>query len=175
MLELNPADLAEQNQNAIDGMLRQIAEAMGKEGSEEDIAYYRLNLGFEVDEDYKAKYKEAVQNSVGQFKESQSNMEEIFTELGIDTSGEIDRWNKIAESADSAAEAKQKYMEARLGGIEPSSFSPETLSKAMKSLLPSVPLSGFLPGYGRRSQLYFQYFRYRKPAEGIRRNLLLIR
>ena len=134
LLELNPADLAEQNQNAIDGMLRQIAEAMGKEGSEEDIAYYRLNLGFEVDEDYKAKYKEAVQNSVGQFKESQSNMEEIFTELGIDTSGEIDRWNKIAESADSAAEAKQKYMEARLGDIEPSSFSPETLSKAMKSL-----------------------------------------
>lgn len=118
LLELNPDDLAEQNQYAIDELIRQIAVLLGKEGTDTDIAYVRLNLGFEVDEDYKTKYDEAVKNAIDKFGSSKDEIQEIFTELGIDTSAEIDRWNEIAESVDNATEAKKKYVEIELPNAE---------------------------------------------------------
>lgn len=106
LLELNPDDLSEVNQTAIDKFIKQIADLLGL--SPIDV---RLNLGLEVDEDLKAKYDAAISKSVDKLGISKKETESIFTELGIDTTSEIDKWNNITDSINDATEAQKRYLE----------------------------------------------------------------
>lgn len=117
LLKLNPDDLSEKNQSAIDTLISQLAEKLGN--SEANI---RLNLGFNIDEDLQTKYDEAIKNAVKKFGGSKETIQDIFTELGIDTSAEIDKWNEIAESVNNVTEAKIKFNQEKITNIEPQSF-----------------------------------------------------
>lgn len=129
LLELNPNDLSDQNQSAIDGWIRQIAESLGE--TEQDI---RFRLGFQVDDDLQRKYDDAVSIAVQRFGDSKDDVEGIFTELGIDTSSEIDQWNEIAEAADSLAEAKKQYAESLTDTPDSSIFNAEIFSGSIDAL-----------------------------------------
>lgn len=119
LLELNPDDLSEVNQTAIDKFIKQIADLLGL--SPIDV---RLNLGFEVDEDLKTKYDAAVTKSIEKLGISKKEVETIFTDLGIDTTSEIDKWNNITDSINNSTEAKKKYLGADIshGKTIPSTF-----------------------------------------------------
>lgn len=125
LFELNPNDLSEVNQSAIDELIAILAEKLGKTETE-----IRLNLGFEVDKDLQTKYDEAIEKSTKKFNLSKSETESIFTELGIDTFAEIDTWNKIVDSVNTATEAKKKYAETDIyNGNKATPFSkPEMIS-----------------------------------------------
>ena len=63
LLELNPNDLSEVNQSAIDALIKTLAILLGQ--TEADI---RLNLGFEVDENLQTKYDNAIFHCVRALK-----------------------------------------------------------------------------------------------------------
>lgn len=107
LLALNPDDLSETNQSSIDQFTRQIAEKLGM-----DSETIRLNLGFEADEKLAAQYDAAIKDASEKFGTPKSSTEDTFTELGIDTTEEIDSWNKVAAEASDAADAAKRYKEA---------------------------------------------------------------
>ena len=132
LMELNPDDLAESNQGKIDTYVKMIAEMLGHTEAE-----VRLNFGFKVDDDLQAKYDTAISNAVSKFRISKKEMQSLFTELEIDTSSEIDRWNEIASAVNSATEAKKRYMDTDISESEPKwdySTTLENLTKVKDSM-----------------------------------------
>lgn len=141
LLELNPNDLSEENQNAIEKIVQQIANLLKLNPID-----VRLNLGFKVDENLKSKYDTAVSNSVSQLGITKKETESMFTELGIDTSKEIDRWNNIIKYVKDATEAKKRYLNTDISssksasttevisGINAMSAGFEKLDKIMDSI-----------------------------------------
>ncbi len=107
LLELNPDDLSVQNQDQIDHYAGLIAGQLGKKS--EDI---RLNLGFQADEDWKKKYNGAVADSSKTLGGTDEKIQKTFTDLGIDTSGEIDKWRRHTANAKNLAEAVKMYKDA---------------------------------------------------------------
>ncbi len=107
LLELDPDDLSEQNQDKIDHYTGLIAGRLGKKG--EDI---RLNLGFQADEDWKEKYDQAVADSSKNLNSTDTEIQNTFTDLGIDTSGKIDKWKEYTVNAKSLTEAVEMYKNA---------------------------------------------------------------
>lgn len=141
LLELNPNDLSEENQNAIEKIVQQIANLLKLNPID-----VRLNLGFKIDENLKSKYDTAVSNSVSQLGITKKETESMFTELGIDTSKEIDRWNDIIKYVKDATEAKKRYLNTNapssksasttevISGINAMSAGFEKLDKIMDSI-----------------------------------------
>ncbi len=141
LLELNPNDLSEENQSAIEKIVQQIANLLNLNPID-----VRLNLGFKIDENLKSKYDTAVSNSVSQLGITKKETESMFTELGIDTSKEIDRWNDIIKYVKDATEAKKRYLNTNapssksasttevISGINAMSAGFEKLDKIMDSI-----------------------------------------
>lgn len=113
LLELNPNDLTEQNQKAIDELVRQIALMLNAAATEEDIANLRLNIGFIVDDDYQANYNEAIGMMQEKYGLDRSGADDIITELGIDSQDEILSWidilSVVGNTLDDLAEAKNRF------------------------------------------------------------------
>ena len=127
LLTLNPNDLSQANQTTIDNLIKSIAQLLGMEENQ-----LRINLGFEIDENFKSKYDEAILKVTENLGVDKAGAEGIFTELGIDTAEEIDRWNEITKGIEDATEAKKKYLEE--GSSDPvlfSSFSGTNLGERL--------------------------------------------
>ncbi len=107
LLTLNPDDLSNQNQSKIDRLTGKIARKLGQK--REDV---RLNLGFQIDEDWELKYNEAIKNAAEKFGSTESEMKDLFADLGIDTSQKVDIWNKHTDNATNIGDATELYKNA---------------------------------------------------------------
>lgn len=94
LFELNPNDLSEANQTNIDNLIKTLAELLGQ-----DEAELRLNLGFEIDEDYQKRYQNLV-DKFGQDAVEKLTPEDLQIALTIST-----------EEADKAIEEEKKKYE----------------------------------------------------------------
>lgn len=104
LLQLDPNDLSDANQNTIDSLICSIAEILNT--SEEQI---RLNLEFVIDEDYAEKYKNATERFGS---DSSTVLEQFFANKSINTEKEIDYFNEVTKSAKSAEAAIKMYTKA---------------------------------------------------------------
>lgn len=107
LLTLNPDDLSDQNQSKIDSLTSKIADKLGQQ--KEDV---RLNLGFQIDEDWELKYNEAIKNAAEKLGITTGEIKKVFAGLGIDTSQKVDIWNKYTAHATSMDEASELYKNA---------------------------------------------------------------
>lgn len=107
LLTLNPDDLSDQNQSKIDILTGKIADKLGQEKDE-----VRFNLGFQIDEDWELKYNEAIKNAAEKLGSTKGKMKDVFADLGIDTSQEVDIWNKYTANATNMDEATEMYKNA---------------------------------------------------------------
>lgn len=119
LLKLDPENLSEQNQSAIDVLIQAIADKL--EGI--DAEGLKISLGFNVDPNLQSNYDQAIASSAKNFEKNPSkkdstqnvdtlkeSLSQFFEENSINTQKEIDDWNKIAESCDTATEAKERYL-----------------------------------------------------------------
>ncbi len=107
LLTLNPDDLSNQNQSKIDRLTGKIARKLGQKREE-----VRLNLGFQIDEDWELKYNETIKNAAEKFGSTESEMKDLFADLGIDTSQKVDIWNKHTDNATNIDDATELYKNA---------------------------------------------------------------
>lgn len=133
LLELNPNDLSNKNQALIDQYAGLIAGRLGKKS--EDI---RLSLGFQVDKDWKDKYDAAVSNSSKKLGSTDNEIQKTFTDLGIDTSAEIDNWNRHTLNAKSITEAVEMYRNARKAGAQTFTEAWDSLADTEDASLQSL-------------------------------------
>lgn len=114
LLKLDPDNLSEQNQRAIDTLIQSIANRLGQD----DTNALKINLGFNVDPDLQSKYDQAILSAAQKFEKTstrdidslQADLAQFFEQNSINTQKEIEDWNKIIKSCSTATEAKEKYL-----------------------------------------------------------------
>ena len=137
LLKLDPENLSEQNQSAIDELIQAIAGKL--EGI--DAEGLKISLGFNVDPNLRSEYDQAITSSAERFEKNPSqkdsaqnidtmkeSLSQFFEENSINTQKEIEEWNKIAESCDTATEAKERYLKLAVNKKGEMSYS-ETIKE----------------------------------------------
>lgn len=109
LLELNPQDLAQQNQQAIDELIRQLASMLGM--AEEDIPTLKINLGFEVEDTYRDAYDSVIQELQDRYGTSQTESENFLTGLEIDTEDEIVALRSLIDTYEDLIDLQKGYYE----------------------------------------------------------------
>lgn len=109
LLELNPQDLAQQNQQAIDELIRQLASMLGM--TDEDIPTLKINLGFEVEDTYRSAYDSVIQELQDRYGTSQTESENFLTGLEIDTEDEIVALRSLIDTYEDLIDLQKGYYE----------------------------------------------------------------
>ena len=89
-----------------DAYLGIIADSLGEDQNE-----LKIRLGFERVDSLETKYNNAIQSSKDKF--GGEDLSPFFTENSINTEEEIDQWITIANTCATAAEAKERYLNAQ--------------------------------------------------------------
>lgn len=164
LLTLNPDDLSDQNQSKIDRLTGKIARKLGQK--REDV---RLNLGFQIDEDWELKYNEAIKNATEKLGSTKSEMKDLFADLGIDTSQEVDVWNKYTANATNMDKATELYKNAEKPA--PSSFTEAWASLDTTEDESLKTLKDDLLALAQAGQLTMETFRDTKGSDTFLANL----
>lgn len=116
---LNPDEIS----NKVSGYINTISETIGVK----DKDWLLQSLGFDDLNDLSNDYALAIKKAQDKFTGENFDWNSWFEENSINTQEEIDRWNSIADAAESAAEARMEYAKA-----EASTFDTTSFDTAMK-------------------------------------------
>ena len=120
---LNPDEIS----NKVSGYINTISETIGVK----DKDWLLQSLGFDNLNDLSNDYALAIKNAQDKFTGENFDWNSWFEENSINTQEEIDRWNSIADAAESAAEARMEYVKSS-NDFDTTSF--ETSMKAVDAL-----------------------------------------
>lgn len=135
LLAINPNNMGDvsKDKQAIDDYIKKIADYIGT-----DAESLKKGLGYDVADDISEQYNNIIEEA--KKKESDFDWDSWFKEHSVNTQEEIDKWKEIASSANSAAEAREKYAkqadtfkETKLFDMG-SDSAPSTLSKLNSQL-----------------------------------------
>ena len=104
LLTLNPNDLSQSNQAQISKLISDIANILKLDENK-----LKIQLGFEIDKGYQKAYNKIIQDTASKFKISNTEVENIFARLSIDSIDEIANWNDILNSVDNVKDAVIEY------------------------------------------------------------------
>ena len=104
LLTIDPNNMGDvsKDKQAIDDYIKKIADYIGT-----DADSLKKGLGYDVADDISQQYNNIIEEA--KKKESDFDWDNWFKEHSVNTQEEIDKWKEIASSANSAAEAREKY------------------------------------------------------------------
>lgn len=135
LLAIDPNNMGDvsKDKQAIDDYIKKIADYIGT-----DAESLKKGLGYDVADDISQQYNNIIEEA--KKKEPDFDWDNWFKEHSVNTQEEIDKWKEIASSANSAAEAREKYAkqadtfkETKLFDMG-SDSAPSTLSKLNSQL-----------------------------------------
>lgn len=104
LLTIDPNNMGDvsKDKQVIDDYIKKIADYIGT-----DADSLKKGLGYDVADDISQQYNNIIEEA--KKKESDFDWDNWFKEHSVNTQEEIDKWKEIASSANSAAEAREKY------------------------------------------------------------------
>lgn len=100
---LSPNELRDK----VNSLVQKIADIIGVK----DVNSLKISLGFDVD-GLVTNYNNAINSASNKLKGGdKKDLTKFFKDNSINTQEEIDKWNEIANSVDTAEQAKKKYLE----------------------------------------------------------------
>lgn len=100
---LSPNELRDK----VNSLVQKIADIIGVK----DVNSLKISLGFDVD-GLVTNYNNAINSASNKLKGGdKKDLTKFFEDNSINTQEEIDKWNEIANSVDTAEQAKKKYLE----------------------------------------------------------------
>lgn len=116
----------------VDSYIDTIASAIGK-----DSLSLKISLGFDNVDDLSAKYKDVIKRFDDKFKEDPISLSKFFENNSINTQEELDKWIKIANGCNTAAEAKKRYLETGKDDTTTSLSISSTIDQLNTQLAPT--------------------------------------